>query len=118
MIENFTNFAMRNYANPHTTLEDFKEDCNRFVDLNKLFGRYYRNNDLKIRLILNHIVILYNVFDAEACTKMLFYKLKKEYWPGLKTILTFLNYMPAEFDFKFDSDIQIDAGIAAELRTL
>lgn len=118
MIDNFVQYSMNHYKNPHTTVEDFKEDCNRFTDLNKLFGRYYKNNDLKVRLILNHVVILYNVFEAEACTNMLFFKMKKEYWPGLKTILTFLNFMPAEFDYKYDSDIKIDLGIAEELRKL
>ena len=118
VIDNFVEFAMHSYHSPHTTIEEFREDCNRFTELNKLFGKYVRNDDLKIRMIVNHIVILYNVFDAEACTKMLFYKLKKEYWSGLKTVLTYLNYMPESFDNRYNSDIPVDMVVAAELRAL
>lgn len=118
MIENFVEFAMKNYRSPNVTIEEFKRDCDKFLYLNKLFNRYYNKSDLNVRLILNHIVILYNVFESDACTKMLFNKIKPEYWPGLKTILLYLNYMPDNIETVPDSDIMVDLQIADELRKI
>jgi hypothetical protein len=121
MIENFVQYAMKSYENPHcTTIEEFEKDLERISYLNKLFYRYYEKSDLNAGLMLNHIIILYNVFDVEACTEMLFFKTKKEYWSGLKTFLTFLSYMPnyiKSVSIK-DSDIAIDNKIADELRKI
>ena len=121
MIDNFTTFAMKAYDNPScTTVNDFKEDINRITHLNRLFNRYYEKDDLQVRLILNHIIVLYNVFIPEMCTDMLFYKVKPDYWPGLKTILTYLSFMPERVKLVnvLDSDIPVDKNIADELRQI
>ncbi len=121
MIENFLTYAMKAYDNPTcATVNDFKNDINRITHLNRLFNRYYEKDDLQVRLILNHIIVLYNVFKPDMCTEMLFLKVKEDYWTGLKTILTYLSYMPERVASVnvLDSDIQVDLKIANELRQI
>ena len=91
---NFLLYAAKHYDNPSCfdTLE-FYEDLNRFKYLKRLFSRYDETGELKERLILNHIIVLYNLFGVEAATRMLFFKLK-EYYRYLKPFLVFLNYCP------------------------
>lgn len=121
MIDNFVTYAMQNYINPHcVTIDDFRKDLDKISYLNKLFFRYYEKDDLNARLMLNHIIVLFNVFEPHACTEMLFFKTKDQYWSGLKTFLTYLSYMP-EFVNSVnmsDSDIPIDSNIASELRKI
>lgn len=90
---NFVLFAAKHYDNPqcYDTLE-FYDDLKRFKYLKRLFGKYQESGELKERLILNHLTILYNVF-GEATTRMLFYKLDG-YYNYLKPFLVLLNYMP------------------------
>ena len=93
--ENFTLYAIKHYDNPACKgIAEFNDDLKRFRYLKRLFNKYDAGKDLKERLILNHLVIIYNLFGAEAATKMLFFKVEKEFWPQLKTFLVFLNYMP------------------------
>lgn len=92
--ENFLLFASRNYNNPQcTSIEEFNEDLLRFKYLKRLFKRYLKNGDLQERLILNHIIVLYNIFGISAANKMMFYKMEDEYWPIIKTFLVFLNFL-------------------------
>lgn len=89
----FLLYAMKYYENPHCTdITEFEEDLKRFQYLRKLFGRYRQDNDLKERLILNHLIVIYNVFGPEA-TNMLFMKLQ-EYHEYLKPFVEYLNFMP------------------------
>lgn len=91
---NYILFAIKHYENPQSvTREDFDEDMKRFKYLKRLFKRYLKSHDLRTHLIINHIIILYNVF-GEAATPLLFFKLEREYWPLLKTFLLFLNKYP------------------------
>lgn len=91
MIENFLHYAMNHYDNPSCkTIEEFNEDYQRITLIKKLLGKENQN----IKLVLNHLVILFNVFHPEACIKMLFQKIEKEKWVDLKTYLVFLNFMP------------------------
>lgn len=117
--DNFIIVAMHNYDNPSCqTLKEFEEDIKRFLYLRKLFGRYISNNELKERLILNHIIVLYNVFGNKA-TQMLFYKVEPIYWSLLKTFLIYLEKMPdAVTDINIPSDLTIDHTIAGILRNL
>ena len=86
-------FASKHYDNPQCSdISEFEEDLKRFQYLRKLFGRYRQDNDLKERLILNHLIIIYNVFGLEA-TNMLFMKLH-EFHECLKPFVEYLNYMP------------------------
>lgn len=89
----FLLFASKHYDNPQCSdITEFEEDLKRFQYLRKLFGRYRQDNDLKERLILNHLIIIYNVFGPTA-TDMLFMKLQ-EYHEYLKPFVEYLNFMP------------------------
>ena len=115
---NFLLFAMNHYDNPQChSLEEFDEDLKKFLYLKKLITRYKKDNDLKERLILNHIIVLYNVFGSNA-TRMLFYKVDKDYWDVLVTFLIYLGHMPEtipEYGIVL-SDIKLDEKIIAVLR--
>lgn len=90
----FLLYAMKHYDNPQCTeMSEFDEDMKRFQYLRKLFSRYRQDQDLKERLILNHLIVLYNVFGVEA-TNMLFMRLH-EYHEYLKPFVEYLNFMPA-----------------------
>lgn len=94
---NFVMYAMKMYSNPLCTgIDEFKEDILRVKYIKRLLLKYKKNNDLKERLILNHIIILQNVFGAEGCTRILFYKIPKELHPYLKAFLEYLQYLPYE----------------------
>ena len=89
----FLLFASKYYDNPNCAdIVEFDEDLKRFQYLRKLFGRYRQDNDLKERLILNHLIVIYNIFGPEA-TNMLFMKLH-DYHEFLKPFVEYLNYMP------------------------
>ena len=110
--DNFELFAGKYYTNPQcTSIEEFQEDLLKFKYLKKLFTRYNNNDDLQIRLILNHIIILYNVFEADACTAMLYHKMNSASWNALTTFIIFLNYITEPPHV----DICIDTFIANEL---
>ena len=85
---------MHNYDNP--TLEkqqEFDDDIKRFKYLKRLFRKYETTNEIKIRLILNHIILLNNVFGAEACMTLLLFKVDNKYWPILKSVCSYLGYL-------------------------
>ena len=117
---NFLLFAMNHYDNPQChSLEEFDEDLKKFLYLKKLITRYKKDNDLKERLILNHIIVLYNVFGVNA-TRMLFHKVDKDNWDVLVTFLIYLGYMPEtvpEYNIIL-SDIKLDEKVIAVLRKL
>jgi len=105
---NYILFAIKHYENPHcVTREDFDEDVKRFKYLKRLLKRYVRGGSLRTHLIMNHLIILYNVF-GEAATPLLFFKLEREYWSILKTILLFLNKYPLDMmpQLEVDEDVQ------------
>lgn len=122
---NFLLYAAKNYDNPScfSTLE-FYEDLNRFKYIKRLFSRYEEEGDLKERLILNHIIILYNTFGVPATTRMLFFKLNK-YYSYLIPFLVLLNYCPETVNnIGIDSrtikisDVPLDEGIVEALRKI
>ena len=93
--ENINMFAMKHYDNPLCVDEkEFLDDMKRFKYLKRLFRKYETSKDLKMRLVINHIIILANVFGVDAATTLLFFKIEKNHWPLLKTFLVFLGYMP------------------------
>jgi hypothetical protein len=93
--ENINMFAIKHYSNPSCVDEkEFLDDMKRFKYLKRLFRKYDTSKDLKMRLIINHIIILANVFGVEAATTLLFFKIEKNHWSILKTFLIFLHYMP------------------------
>jgi len=111
---------MHHYKNTQChTLEEFEEDLRRFLYLKKLFTRYKTTGDLKERLMLNHIIVLYNLFE-EVATPMLFYKIDKEHWNILITFLIFLNRMPEsvpEYGIQ-TSDYALDEKVIEILRKI
>ena len=121
--DTFIMYAIKNYENPNCTgLSEFNDDLQRFKYLKRLFGKAKRG-DLKERLIINHIVILYNLFGIEAATRMLFYKIGTEDWPQLKTFLVFLNFMPeklitASGKILPSADIGLDTDLMDVLRKI
>lgn len=113
--ENFVLFASRNYNNPQcTSIEEFNDDLLRFKYLKRLFKRYIKDGDLQERLILNHLIVLYNIFGITAASKMMFHKMEDEYWPVLKTFLVYLNYVK-ETDMV---EVPLDEHIVKVLREL
>jgi len=96
--ENFLLFASKHYENPQgITYDDFLEDLKRFKYIKRLFKRYTKTGELKTHLILNHIIVLYNIF-GDASTPMLFHKVERQHWGILKSFLKYLNFLPEELD--------------------
>ena len=126
-FENLTNdnimiFAMKAYDKPNCIMSEFKEDMKRFNYLKRLFNRYRKLNELREQLVLNHLVVLYNVFGPEVATKLLFFQMSKDDYSALKTYLLFLSCMPEKVkgikghDI-ISSEIPVDMTIAEILRT-
>ena len=117
---NFLLFAMHNYDNPQChSMAEFEEDMKKFLYLKKLIGRYKSNGELRERLILNHIIVLYNIF-GNAATRMLFYKIDSEQWDVLVTFLLYLNRMPEtlpEYNIRL-SDVKLDEKVIEVLRKI
>lgn len=121
--ENIMLYAVKVYDKPNCIMSEFKEDMKRFNYLKRLFFRYRKVNEVKERLILNHLVVLYNVFGIEAATRLLFYKIAKEDYSALKTYLVFLSCMPDTVkgirgQDILSSDIPVDNKIANTLREI
>ena len=93
--DNITMYAIQHYHNPSCEgMSEFKDDMKRFKYIKRLFRKYEESGILKERLLLNHIIVIYNLFGAEASSTLLFFKTDQEHWPILKGILEFLNIMP------------------------
>ena len=91
---NYMLFAIKFYNNPHAvTKEDFEDDLKRIKYIKRLLKRYKNTGVLKTHLILNHLTVLFNVFD-DAATPLLFYNLEEDLWPAIKSFLIFLNRVP------------------------
>lgn len=121
--DNHLIYALKAYDKPNCVMSEFQDDYKRFSYLKKLLSRYLQSGELKERLILNHIVILYNVFGVDAATRLLFFKLDKKFHSALKTFLIFLNYMPnVVYGIRsrniISSDINVDFNIANILRQI
>ena len=119
--DNFLVVAIKHYQSPGSVgLTDIQEDLKRFKYLKRLFNRYHKTGQISEQLILNHLIILYNVF-GKAATDMLFFKLEKEYWSDLKTFLVFLYRMPLETVVTpgvRETDIPLNQEIIDKLRKL
>ena len=122
--DNFLMFAMKEYNDIQCTdIEEFYDDLKKIKYIKRLFNIYKNNGQLKERLILNHLIVFYNVFSVQAGTRILFYKIEKDFWPMLKTFLIFLDRMPEKIDsirgeIIRASDILLDDGILTRLRSI
>jgi len=121
---NFLIYAAKCYDRPHILQSEFEDDLKRLKYVKRLLRKYKQTGEFKERLVLNHVIILANVFGVEATTNMLFFKVDQEDYPLLKTILIYLNYMPARLNATFDKyyvrqeEIPVDLKIANILRTI
>jgi hypothetical protein len=121
---NFLIYAAKHYDRPHIIQSEFEDDLNRIKYVKRLLRKYRQTAEFKERLVLNHVIILANVFGVEATTNMLFYRVDKEDYPLLKTILIYLNYMPIHLNVTFDKyyvrqeEIPVDLSIADKLRKI
>ena len=112
--DNFLLFAKKHYENPQAvTKEDFDRDLNHFKYIKRLLKRYKNSGQLKTHLLLNHFIILYNIF-GEATTPMLFFKIEKELWSAMKSFIVFLGRFP-EYPHSDIHDIQVDMLCLTEL---
>ena len=116
-------YAAKGYENPNcVSIEEFVEDFNRLRYIKRLIRRYSQNGELKERLILNHLVILYNTFDNDTCTRLLFFKLKK-YLEYITPFLLLLNRLPKTVldennNVIYTSDIKMNQYIIDKLRKI
>ena len=121
--ENILLYAVKAYDRPNMLMSEFTEDMKRFNYLKRLLKRYRKDGEMRERLVINHLVVLYNVFGIEVATRLLFYKMSKEDYSALKTYLLFLNYMPSivrgiKGQDIISSDISVDMQIAEVLRQI
>jgi hypothetical protein len=122
--QNFLIYAAKSYDRPHILQSEFEDDLKRLKYVKRLLRKYRQTGEFKERLVLNHVIILANVFGVEATTNMLFFKVDQDDYPLLKTILIYLNYMPIQFKVTFDKyhirqeEIPVDLKIANILRNI
>jgi hypothetical protein len=121
--DNVTIYAVKAYDRPNCIMSEFKDDMKRFNYLKRLFKRYRKLDELRERLVLNHLVVLCNVFGPEAATRLLFYKMSKDDYSALKTYLVFLSVMPDRVrgikgQDIISSEISVDFKIADVLRDI
>lgn len=115
--DNFLLFAIKNYENPQAvTKEDFDKDLNYFKYIKRLLKRYKSTGELKTHLLLNHFIVLYNIF-GEATTPMLFFKIEKDLWSVMKTFIMFLGKLP-EYPKCYIHDIPVDINCLEELQKI
>ena len=119
----FLLYAMKEYNNPQCVdIDEFNDDLKKIKYIKRLLNQYISEGILKERLLLNHIIVFFNVFRPKAATRILFYKMEEEFWPMLKTFLFYLNYMPEDKIESVNgreilvSNISMDQGIINSLR--
>jgi hypothetical protein len=95
--KNFLLYAMKEYSNPQCTeVEEFNDDLKKIKYIKRLLNQYVSEGVLKERLLLNHIIVFYNVFPPAAATRILFFKIEEKFWPMLKPFLFYLKLMPED----------------------
>lgn len=121
--DNFLLYAIKAYDKPNCIMSEFEEDIKRFDYLKRLIYRYREYGELKERLMINHIIILSNVFGPSCAVRMLFHRMQESSYPILKTILLFLNIMPnivKGINGKdiYSSDVSLDNTLVNILRNI
>ena len=120
----FLMYSMKEYNNIQCVdIEEYYDDLKKIKYIKRLFNIYLNDGQLKERLILNHLIVFYNVFPIQAGTRILFYKIEEHFWPMLKTFLIFLERMPDTIESIrgktiLSTDIKLDDGIITRLRTI
>lgn len=122
--DNFLIYAAKCYDRPHIITSEFEDDLKRLKYVKRLLRKYKQTGEFKERLILNHVIVLSNVFGVEATVNMLFYRVDEDDYPLLKTILIYLSYMPSSLKMTFNKyhirqeEIPVDLKIADILRSI
>ena len=112
---NFEIYAAKHYRNPACLdAQDFYDDVAKFKYVVRLLRRYRDTGKIQERLLLNHIITIYNVFEIAAANRMIFHRVDIDLWPALKTFLVYLNYLPENLH----KNINIDLSIATKLKDL
>ena len=115
--DNFLLFAVKHYENPQAvTKQDFEKDLNHFKYIKRLLKRYKNTGELKIHLLINHFIVLYNIF-GDAATPMLFFKIEEDLWSVMKTFIIFLNRFPQHPKSDFHS-VAVDLECLVQLQKL
>ena len=113
--ETFMLYAIKNYYNPKCIdVEEFYEDLNRFKYVKRLVNRYLDGGKLSERLILNHLIVIFNAFDIEASLKLLEYKLDDRHWSVIKPFLVFLRHIKNDQN----TGISMDEKVVEALRKI
>jgi hypothetical protein len=119
--DNFMLYALKQYDNSCCTgMKEFLDDLNRFKYIKRLLRRYEKTGKISERLVLNHLILLHNVFHG-ALLPMLFFQFDEKYWPQIKTFLVFLSYLPDGYQVNedvFEADIPLDQTIIQKLRRI
>ena len=118
--ENYLMFALLHYDNPHCVdIKEYFEDVRKLKYIKRLFNRYREDGVIKERLILNHLISFFNVFENKAAIRLLFFRVGREYYPLLKTFLVYLNRMPVQVNEElYSSDIDMDEKVIETLRKI
>lgn len=115
--DNYLMFAIKHYENPQSaTKEDFYEDLKRFKWIKRLLKKYKTTGELNAHLLVNHFIILYNVF-GDAATPLLFYKIDSEFWGIIKTFVIYLNRLP-EYPKTKIHNVEIDNKCLMQLNSI
>lgn len=113
----FLLFAIKHYENPQSVTEDdFHKDLNHFKYIKRLLRKYKRDGELRSDLLINHFIVLFNIF-GDAATPMLFYKIEEDMWSVMKTIIVFLNKLP-EYPKTYIHEIPLDIECLNQLRKI
>ena len=113
--KNLLLYAAKHYSNPtFSDIEDFHEDLKRFKYIKRLLNRYLETDDLSERLILNHLIVIFNMFGIEAALNILDLKLEEKHWPVVKPFLIFLKYIKNDQY----TGITMDPSVVAALRKI
>ena len=112
---NFELYAAKHYRNQQClSVDEFRDDVAKFKYVVRLLRRYRDTGKIQERLLLNHIITIYNVFEIAAANRMIFHRVDIDLWPALKTFLVYLNYLPENLH----KNINIDLSIATKLKDL
>ena len=113
--KNFMLYAAKFYDNKNCVdILEFHDDLNRIKYLKRLFKKYKETGDIKVQLVLNHLIVIYNVFGIPAANKMIWYKIEESHWHYIKPFLVFLNYLPE----KEKLEVPLDPLIVERLRKI
>ena len=115
--DNYMMFAIKHYENPQAiTQEDFYDDMKRFTYVKRILRRYKKTGVLKTQLLLNHFIIIYNVF-GDGATPLLFYKIDPDLWSAMKSFIIYLGRLP-DYPKGEIHDIQVDIQCFRELKMI